>query len=151
MTDPELTPTAELPVSDYVKTNELPKVKLVSLPPAPPSFTPHHKRIKNEYYIKNGDAVNAIRENDEIACQSFNPRDSILHVNTHAGIAYTERIGTRIIPLKDVAADDEYSCGAYSRMIENRRNGIASAIGKDFLMESDELPQGEVSVYAKGF
>lgn len=139
--DPDLTDTDEIPANDYIGTDELPMVHIEKMPP---SYEP-------EFNIRNGDAVREVKNDSSIIVSRFNPHDTIMVHDKRSNTVSTRTIGTRIIPLQDIADSNVYTCGAYSRMIQNRRDGIASAIGHNFLMESDELTQGDVTVYAKAF
>lgn len=123
---------------DDIETYELPKVRLE---PVPPSFRP-------EIYVKNGDAARHLLKNPHIVIKKFNPRDSIMVVDIN-GTAQTRKIGTRITPLKNYV--DVHAAGAMRQVYEDRKAGIAAAIGKDYLLESDEINQGEASALAKGF
>lgn len=140
--DPDDIDTEEIPACDRIKTDELPAVHIVHMPPR---FKPH------ELYVRNGDAAEFLERNPDIRVKHYDPRDSVMTIDDN-GNAITYRIGTRIIPLSEVALDNRYPCGALSRMDDNRRKGrIASSIGHNFLMESDDLPQGEITTYAKAF
>lgn len=134
--------TEELPACDKTKTDELPVVRIVHMPP---------RFVPREMYVRNGDAARFLEERPVITVGHYDPRDSVMTVDDD-GNANTHRIGTRIIPLDEVAKDGRYPCGALGLMVRNRREGrIASAIGHDYIMESDELTQGEITVYAKAF
>lgn len=142
--DPDDVITEEIPARDRIKTDELPAVHIVHMPPC---YQPHH----HELYVRNGDAAEFLKMNPDIRVKHYDPRDSVMTVDDD-GNAITYRIGTRIIPLSEIALDKRYPCGALSRMDDNRRKGrIASSIGHNFLMESDDLPQGEITTYAKAF
>ena len=135
---PDDVDTSEIPATDYMPTDELPEVHIMRMPP---SYEPR------EHYVRNGAAGKWLHEHSNIPVSHYDPRDTIMRVND--GTANTGRIGTRIIPLDDLSY--RYPVGAMNRMIDNRNNGIASAIGHDYMMESDELTQGETTVYAKAF
>lgn len=135
---PDDVDTSEIPATDYMSTDELPEVHILRMPP---SYEPR------EHYVRNGAAGKWLHEHRNIPVSHYDPRDVIMRVNDST--ASTGRIGTRIIPLDDLSY--RYPVGAMNRMIDNRNNGIASAIGHDYLMESDELTQGETTVYAKAF
>lgn len=140
--DPDDIDTEEIPACDRIKTDELPAVHIVHMPPR---FKPH------ELYVRNGDAAEFLERNPDIRVKHYDPRDSVMTIDDN-GNAITYRIGTRIIPLSEIALDKRYPCGALSRMDDNRRKGrIASSVGHNFLMESDDLPQGEITTYAKAF
>lgn len=142
--DPDDVITEEIPARDRIKTDELPAVHIVHMPPC---YQPHH----HEFYVRNGDAAEFLKRNPDIRVKHYDPRDSVMTVDDD-GNAITYRIGTRIIPLSEIALDKRYPCGALSRMDDNRRKGrIASSIGHNFLMESDDLPQDEITTYAKAF
>ena len=142
--DPDDIDTEEIPACDRIKTDELPAVHIVHMPPC---YQPHH----HELYVRNGDAAEFLERNPGIRVKHYDPRDSVMTIDDN-GNAITYRIGTRIIPLSEIALDKRYPCGALSRMDDNRRKGrIASSVGHNFLMESDDLPQGEITTYAKAF
>ena len=63
------------------------------------------------------------------------------------GVASSRKIGTRIVPLDDIAD----GTSVMRRVVSNRRHGIPTAIGLDYLMESDDSEQGIISSMARAF
>jgi hypothetical protein len=104
-----------------------------------------HRRGVEEHFIPDGSAAEWLRMHPEVLLISFDPRDTVLDVRD--GMASSRRIGTRIVPIDDIAD----GTSVMRRVVSNRRHGIPTAIGLDYLMESDDGEQGIISSMARAF
>lgn len=133
------------PDEDAKPTDELPVVHL-NEEIMPPSW-PHPARF-HEHYVHGGDAQQTIESDPRLTVAYYDPRDSIMIVDSETHACHTTEIGTRATPLDRFEGEPG---GAMRRMVESRRHGISAAIGKKYLIESDEIPQGECTALARGW
>jgi hypothetical protein len=96
-----------------------------------------------EYLIANGDAVRFLRSHHDVIVRRFDARDTILTVRN--GVAYTRRIGTRLVPIRDEGIK------TLERSMTRRVYGVASAIGHEHVLESDECGMDFVASMARAF
>ena len=129
---------------DEKPTDELPVVRL-SADEAPPSF-PHP--VRKRVVLTRDGAAQAMLDGDKtLTVAYYDPREPLMVIDSETKACHTEPAGTRITPLEHYSAEP---AGAYSAMVKARRAGLSAAIGKQFLLVSDEIPQGECTRLARG-
>lgn len=109
-----------------------------------------NNECEQEYYVKTHEGEKFLMEHKDYNVIYYDPRDAVLRVNPNSKTAVSENFGTRITPLKTLVTEN-MPLGGMRRMVMSRNAKIAAAVGHDYLMESTELSQGQVTMLAKGF